>query len=136
MFIYLPGKIVPSTSCLTKTCSMLQEEPEPSTCDTMMTSQCPCRTLTVSSADDLHNGRREEPNSIHSSLRIVDVSFPPAVNVLLQHLQGASQVTVGHCMSIQVVYGSLQVTMSDCRSLWVTTAGHRGSPLQVSMGLY
>lgn len=55
------------------------------TCDSVMTSQRD--TPTVSPTDDLHHGRREEANSVHPSLRVVNVSFPPAVHVLLQDLR-------------------------------------------------
>lgn len=50
-------------------------------------SVCPTCPLTVSPADDLHDGRREEANAVRPSLRVVDVALPAPVHVLFQHLQ-------------------------------------------------
>lgn len=47
--------------------------------------------LTAPPADHLHDGRREEAHSVCPSLAVMDVTLPPAVYVLLQHLQGAPQ---------------------------------------------
>lgn len=50
-------------------------------CDAIMV------TPTISPADDLHDGRREEADPVRPPLAVVDVSLPAPVRVLLQHLQ-------------------------------------------------
>lgn len=52
-------------------------------------------TPTISPADDLHDGRREEADPVRPPLGVVDVSLPAPVRVLLQHLQESGRASRG-----------------------------------------
>lgn len=67
-----------------------------------------CQLSTCSSAEDLHHRRGEEAHPVCPPLGVVDVTFPPAVWVLLQDLTWTN-----HEHTSAEMFVSLQIAVTD-----------------------